>query len=152
MQAAVRMLAVVLSVLVTGSLPAADGDRYMVEMDLWIDGQQRGTPIVVVPPGELSTVEVGGADDQGGWRVDVLVEPPAESEGAPSGAIWLNLTVYRAHEGDWEPLADTLLGVPEGRAGTMTVVEPGVVRATRDNSLVHLTARASLLRPGESAR
>lgn len=150
MQAAGKILILLLASLAVGSVPAADGDQYMVEMELWIDGEQRGTPMVVLPPGELGSIQVGSESGGGGWKIDVLVESPARAEGAPSGAIWLNLTVYGQREGEWEPLADSLLGVPEGRPATMSVVETGVEQATQENSLVHLTARASLLRPEDS--
>ena len=133
-----------------GLVPAAGGEQYMVEMDLWIDGEQQGTPIVVVAPGKLASVEVADASGDRGWKIDVRVEPPAVSEGAPGGAIWLDLAVYEQREGEWEPLADSLLGVPEGRTGTMSVVEPGVDQASAENSRVHLTTQASRLRPEDT--
>lgn len=152
MAGAVKLLLVLLSVLAAGVSAAVDGegDQYMVEMELWIDGEQRGTPMVVLPPGEPGSIEVGDESGDGGWRIELLVEPPARAEGAPAGAIWLNLSVFEQREGEWEPLADSLLGVPEGRSATMSVVEAGVEQATPENSQVHLTASASLLRPGDA--
>ncbi|WP_147306651.1 MULTISPECIES: hypothetical protein [unclassified Wenzhouxiangella] len=122
----------------------------MVEMELWIEGEQRGTPMLVVEPGEPATVEVSDATGESGWKIELLVDPPIASEGAPVGSIWLNLAVQERREGEWELLTDSLLGVREGRTGTMTLVESGVDEATRENSLVHLTARASILRPSET--
>lgn len=150
MRAAARILILLLSACPAGLTLAAEGDQYMVEMELWTEGQQRGTPIVVVAPGEQASVELGDDSGEGGWKIDVLLDPPAAAEGAPVGAIWLNLTVHELRDGEWEPLADSLLGVPEGRSASMSVVEAGVEQATPENSVVYLTAQASLLRPGAS--
>jgi hypothetical protein len=133
-----------------GGVFAAEGDQYMVEMALWIDGEQRGTPILVVPPGERAAVEVSDEGGEAGWRIELLVKSPAASEGAPTGAIWLDLAVHERVEGQWELVADSLLGVPEGQTSSMSVVDPGVETGTRENSRVYLTAQASLLRPGDS--
>lgn len=135
-----------------GNAAAQAEGQYMVEMDLWIDGEQRGTPIVVTPAGEQASVEVAGSSGEGGWKIDVRVEAPAAGEGAPVGATWLNLTVYEMRDGEWAVLADSLLGIHEGRSGTMSVVEPGVEQATPENSQVHLTVQAARLRPGAAGR
>ncbi len=144
------MLALGLWAFTAGSAVCAQqGDRYMVDMTLWIDGEQRGTPVVVVEPGAPASVEVSNPSG-GGWKIELLVEPPAASEAAPAGATWLNLTIYEQRDGQWEPLADSLLGVREGRAGTMSVVEAGDKPATPRNSLVHLSVQLSRLRPGQA--
>jgi len=148
MQAAFRLLAMLFVLPAAGSALGVDGSQYMVEMELWIDGEQRGTPIVVTPAEEPATVEIGDPGGGDRWKIELVLEPPAASEGAPGGAIWLNLSVYERRDGEWELLADSLLGVPEGRSATMTVIDAGDGPATRENSLVHLTAQASLLRPG----
>lgn len=151
MRVASASLMFALTVLAAVSASGAETrDRYMVEMELWIEGEQRGTPMVVVEPEEPATIEVGEPSGESGWRIEVLVEPPVASEGAPVGSIWLNLAVHELRDGEWQLLTDSLLGLREGRSGTMTLVEPGVDQGTRENSLVHLTASASLLRPSES--
>lgn len=149
------MLALALSALAAGSLGAAEeADQYVVDMTLWIDGEQRGTPMVVVEPDSPASVEVSDASGHGGWKIELLVEPPTVSEGAPVGSTWLNLTVYERRDGEWEPLADSLLGLREGRTGTMSVVaadvEQGDRPATPENSLVHLSAQVSRLRAGSA--
>lgn len=152
MRATPGILAFVLSVLGVVNAAASDKpDRYMVEMELWIEGEQRGSPMLVVEPGEPASIEVSDPSGEGGWKIDLLVDPPVASEGAPVGSIWLNLAVHELRDGEWESLTDSLLGLREGRTGTMTVVESGVDQATRENSLVHLSARASFLRPSETA-
>lgn len=151
MRVVTAIVACLLSVFAAANTSAADkADRYMVEMELWIEGEQRGTPMLVVEPGEPATVEVSDSSGEGGWKIDLLVDPPIASEGAPVGSVWLNLAVQERRDGEWELLTDSLLGLREGRAGTMTLVESGVDEATRENSLVHLTASASLLRPSET--
>ena len=138
-----------LSIALIGSAAAAEDERYMVEMTLSIDGEQRGTPLIVLNAGEQGSVEVASENGDKGWRIDVLVETPTATEGATLGSVWLNLAVHELKEGEWVLLADSLLGVPEGRTSSMSVVEPDVDKATRENSLVHLTATASLMRPGQ---
>lgn len=145
------LLAAALPILVTGSVGAAEeSDQYMVEMTLWIDGEQRGTPVVIVEPDSPASVEVSDEAGHGGWKIELLVEPPAASEVAPAGATWLNLTIFEQRDGEWEPLADSLLGVREGRTGTMSVVEADGEPATPKNSLVHLSAQVSRLQPGQA--
>ena len=150
MRAAIFAGIALLSVTLISSALASEGDRYVIEMELWVDGEQRGTPLIVLPSEEPGSVEVADEDGDQGWRIEVLVEPPTATEGAPLGSVWLSLAVHERKEGDWELLADSLLGVPEGRNSSMSVVEPGIENATRENSLVHLSATASLLRPGHS--
>jgi hypothetical protein len=142
--------ALLLPALAAGSGEAALGDQYMVEMALWIEGEQRGTPIVVIEPDAPASVAVADESGSERWKIELLVEAPSVSEGAPIGATWLNLTVYERRDGEWETLADSLLGVREGRTATMSVVGTGQEPATKDNSLVYLEAQASRLRPGQS--
>lgn len=154
MRAAFVLGFVLLPIIGVGGASAAEDvpymdARYMVEMELWVDGERRGTPIIVLPPGEQGSVEVGDKDGGQGWKIEVQVEPPTATEGAPLGSTWLSLAVHELEDGDWKQLADSLLGVPEGRSSSMSMVEPGIENATPENSLVHLTATASLLHPGE---
>lgn len=148
MSTRLRFLALLLSAIASASALADEGRQYMVEMELWIDGEQRGAPIVVTSPGEAASLEISDPSGDGAWRIEVLLEPPMASEGAPMGSLWLNLTVHEKVDGEWEALADSLIGVPEGRTGTMAVVESIGETATPENSLVYLTAQTSLLRPG----
>ncbi|WP_376690751.1 hypothetical protein [Wenzhouxiangella sp. EGI_FJ10409] len=149
MRSAAIFLFATLSIALVGSAAASGDDRYMVEMELWIDGEQRGTPLVVLPPGEQGSVEVRNEEGDQGWKIEVLVEAPAATQSAPLGSTWLNLAVHELQDGEWNLLADSLLGVPEGRSTSMSVVGSEVEQATRENSRVHLSARASLMRPGE---
>lgn len=149
MRSAAAFLLALLPITVIGSAAASGDARYMVEMELWINGEQRGTPLVVLPPGEQGSVEVHDEDGDQGWKIEVLVEAPAASDKAVLGSTWLNLAVHELRDGEWSLLADSLLGVPEGRSTSMSVVGSEIEEATRENSRVHLSARASRMRPGE---
>lgn len=138
-------IALLLPAFLAVGVSAAQDRKYMVEMELWTDGEQRATPMLVVEPNKLASFEIGGADGQGGWKIELRVEPTAESEGAPVGSIWLDLTVYERQDGKLEQIANSLLGMPEGQAGTMSVVDAGIEQATQENSRVYLTATASAL-------
>lgn len=139
-----RWLIIGLTVLVTGAVQA-DEPRYLIEMELWLHGEQAGTPTMIVEAGEPANIEVGGDDHA--WRIEVEVERPAASEAAPEGAIWLHVAVQEKSEGEWDHLADSILGVPEGELATLSVVEGEVAEPGPANSLVYLTARTSRLRP-----
>lgn len=125
--------------------------RYAVEMELWIDGELRGAPSIVAVAGQSASVEVANASANDGWKIELLVEPPGVSEGAPVGAVWLELVVYERGDREWETLADSLLGVPDGQTAVMSVVGAGIEEAEPENSLVYLMARATRLQPETSA-
>lgn len=144
------MVLLLLPALAAGSDETLQGDQYMVEMALWIDGKERGTPIVVVEPDTPASVEVSDDSGRERWKIELLVQAPPASEGAPAGATWLYLTVYQGNDGEWETLADSLLGVREGRTAAMAVADVSEEPATKQNSLVYLEAQASRLRPGEA--
>jgi len=149
-----RLLGVIvlLPALWAGSVVADGGVQYVVEMDVWIDGEQQGTPLVVVEPGKRASVEVGRPAGQRDWRVEVLVQPSASPDADSEGNIWLEMAVYDRSEGELSLLADSLLGVPEGQAGVLSVVEsgrPGGAAPDPAESLVHVTVSASRLRPAE---
>lgn len=124
-------------------------ERFLVEMELWLNGEKHGTPMVIVPAGEEASVSQVSKDGETGWRIELEVEEPAAYEQAPGNALWLHFGIQEKIEGEWEHLADTMMGVPEGRTATMSVVEGEVGEATPDNSIVYLTAKTSRLRPGE---
>lgn len=147
MRRLLRALPMLVPAVLAGNLFADDAERYMVEMELWIEGELRGTPMVVVEadePAEISSLE---ADGLAGWKIELEVEPPGAGEAAPEGAIWLHLSIHQYEDGEWLHLADSLLGVPEGRANTLSVVQ-GDGAPTAEESLVYLIARTSRMRPG----
>jgi len=146
MRCLVRALSILMPAMLAGKLMAADADRYMIEMELWIEGELRASPMVVVEGGEPAEISSLEADGQPGWKIELEVEPPGAGEGAPDGAIWLHLSIHQHEDGEWVHLADSLLGVPEGRANSLSVLQ-GDGAATAEDSLVYLVARTSRMRP-----
>ncbi len=121
---------------------------FLIDFELWLHGEEQGSPRMIVEAGEPASMERGGDADRH-WRIEVEVERPAAYEQAPGNALWLQLAVYEQVDGDWELLADTMLGVPEGQPATLTVVDGEVDEPSPESSLVFLRATTSRLQPGE---
>lgn len=124
---------------VAGSAMAA-GDRYMIDLALWINGEKVGEPMVIVEAGKPASILKQDEEDASGYRVELEVEHPGPEEGAPGGAIWLHVGVSELADGSWENLADSMIGVVEGETGTISVVEGEVAQPEPGNSIVYLTA------------
>lgn len=118
-------------------------ERFLIEVELWLQGEKHGEPIMVVTAGEEASISRTDEAGEEGWRLTVEVERPGRQEGAPFGALWLHVGVHQLLDGTWEHLADSILGVPEGQAATLSVVEGEVERPGPENSIVFLTARTS---------
>lgn len=144
------LLFLALSVL-AGSASASEVKRYMLEMTVWIEGERREAPVLIIDSGEPTSIDFEGAEGRRGWKIEVQVNPPGPGEGAPEGAIWMDFSIHRQEDGQWEHLADSMLGIHEGRTGTLSVAsEDG--QASPENSLVYVEVLASRLRPGEQPR
>lgn len=143
-------LAAFAAVVVAGSALGQERAPYVVEMQLWIDGEQRGAPLVVAAPGEPASIEVGDDAGSAGWRIEVLVEPQMAAGDGPGGTIWINVSVLERSDGEWSHLTDSLLGLSEGQEGTMTLVESGREPETPKESRVYLAVQAARLRPEPS--
>jgi hypothetical protein len=113
------------------ALPAAAND-FMVEAQVWIDGDLSGTPRLLVQPDVPASIEVEQGDIA--WRMSVVVESPEEEEGAASDAIWVRVGISERIGDEWLFLTDSMLGVRRGATGSFSVVEPEVEIATRDNA------------------
>lgn len=124
----------------------AGAPQYLVEMELWLDGRPEDAPTMVVEAGSPAMLERADEQGENGWRIELQVEPPAESEGAPEGAIWLELAVHRLEKGQWDHLADSILGVPEGQSSVLSVAADPELPATPENSQVYLRISTSRLR------
>ncbi|QOC21359.1 hypothetical protein IC757_09855 [Wenzhouxiangella sp. AB-CW3] len=140
--------ALLLCLLWLGAAQASDeGARFLVEFELWLHGEVQGEPSMIVEAGQPAMVEVGGSDS--GWRIEVEVERPAAYESAPDHAVWLHLAVHEQIDGEWEVLADTMLGVPEGQSGLLMVAEEGAAEPIPETSTVFLRATTSRLQSGD---
>ncbi len=141
-----RLLTIVACLVLAGATQAGDDEAgFLIEFELWINGEAQGEPRLVVMPGQPAMVDVAG----GAWRIEAEVERARAHEYAPGGSLWLHLAVHEQVEGEWEELADTMLGVPEGETATLTVVEGDVDDPAPDNSIVYLRATTSRLQPGD---
>lgn len=108
------------------------GPQYSVKTKVWMDGELRGTPELVVQAESDAMIENRSGDDA--WRMHVLIEAPDESENAMDGAIWIKLGIEQEADGEWEFLTDTMLGLPPGQTGSISVVDEGVEIATPENA------------------
>ncbi len=140
-------MAVLLLIAATSGIAKGSEPHFLIEMELWLHGEQHGVPIMVVEADNPASVEQSNGDT--GWRVDIEVEKPAAYEQAPGDALWLHVGVHEKIDGEWDLLADSILGVPEGQPATMTVVEGEVSDPSPENSIVYLRATTSRLQPGE---
>ena len=135
------LLALFLLFLPFGSVAAAETSRFFIEAELWIGGEQVGTPSLVVPANSPASVEVG--DEDSTWRLGFMVEPVTDAH-APADTLWMHVEVHQKMDGQWESVADSLLGVPEGEDATFSVVE-GQQAATAESASLYLqiSARSS---------
>lgn len=122
--------------LATAQSAAAD-QAFLVEAELWLDGVRRGTPSLQVLANSPASIEVGG--DEQGFRLEVEVEPVNDAY-APSDTLWIHVGVHQQVEGEWELLADSILGVPEGETATFSVVDDDAA-ATPETAAVYLRIR-----------
>lgn len=132
-----QMLIVFLLALSAG----ASAETYLVEARVWIDGELRGEPSVLVESGTEATIEMNQAET--GWRMNVLVEPPMAHEGAASDAIWIRVGISEQVDGDWVFLTDSILGVRNRQPGVFSVVGPDVETAAPDNARLYVELTAA---------
>lgn len=127
--------------------PAAFGEQFLVEAELWLNGEPAGTPVLVVEAGEPASISRNEADGQDGWRLTFDVEPVAADPLAPSGSLWLQVDVQQQTEGTWQAVVDSILGVPEGETATFSVVD-GADEPHPDTAAVYLRVKTSRLVEG----
>lgn len=130
--------------------PASLAAEYLVEAELWLDGQSAGTPVLMVNADEAAMIERGTGGDDAGWRLTIKVEPADADPLAPSGSLWLTVELQQQVDGAWELLADSILGVPEGETATLSVVD-GDQEATPETAAVYLQLKTSRLVEGKTA-
>lgn len=135
MQMKISQALATLLLLAVGACALAEtevGPQYSVKTKVWMDGELRGTPELVVQAESDAMIENRSGDDA--WRMHVLIEAPDESENAMDGAIWIKLGIEQEADGEWEFLTDTMLGLPPGQTGSISVVDEGVEIATPENA------------------
>jgi len=136
-----------LLLLVAGASTPAAGESWLVDLQLWLNGEARDTAPLIIEVGQPASVSWIDEQDQSGWRLDLAIEQPLSDEGAPAGAIWLHVGIFERDDGEWTLLTDSMLGVPAGQEGVLSVVDQDVEHATPDNSQIYLKTRISRLQP-----
>ena len=133
---------------------AQDQRRYLIEPELWLDGQaQAASPLVVSvdEPGLLIGSDDGSDDEghnrvdafDGDWRLEVRARPmddPLEL----SQSLWIDLRLELFRSGQWVRVLDSMLGVPEGEVSTLSVADEGQV-PTPETAEVYLRLRTQRL-------
>ena len=142
-----QRLAVLLLIAVASSIAKGEEPRFLIEMALWLHGEQHGAPRMIVQADSPASIEQ--SNHQTGWRIDVEVEKPGAHEQAPGDALWLHIGVHEKIDGEWDLLADSILGVPEGQPATLSVVDGDVSDPSPQTSIVYLRATTSRVQPGE---
>ena len=126
-----------------GQVSFAANEQFLVEAELWIDGQQLGTPSLQMTANSPASVSASGDDE--GYKLEVMVEPVTDHY-APENTVWLHVEVHQKLSGQWDSLADSLLGVREGETATFSLVE-GEQVASPDTAEVYLRISAHRVEP-----
>lgn len=123
-------------------------EQFLIEAELWLDGEKQGTPTLIVDGGSMASI--GPTDDEGAelWRLEVEVEPAESHILSPGDALWVHVGVHQKLDGEWEHLADSILGVPEGQTATLSVVD-GDAESSPETAAVYLRIKTSRMRPAE---
>lgn len=137
-----------LTLLLALGIQVAQAEQYLVEPELWLEGVLQTVPVMVLEAGApavlLGPRDQASVASPGQWRLEVQVEG-VEDPLAPSNMLWVGVNLAQFHEGDWELLADTMLGVPEGEPGVVSVVD-GDGPASPETASVFLRLKTSRLR------
>lgn len=129
--------------------PVVFAAEYLIEAELWLDGESAGRPVLLVKAGEPASIERGAGDASTGWRLTIEVEPADTDPLAPSGSLWLQVEVQRQDENGWSAVADSILGVPEGDTATLSVVD-GDAESRPETAAVYLRIKTSRLLEGRA--
>jgi hypothetical protein len=140
-----RMSFALLALALSGAVAA---EQYLVEIELWLDGEQQGTPALVVEAGSMASISRGDVESDEVWRLEIEVEPADSHILSPGDALWVHVGVHQKIDGEWEHLADSILGVPEGQTATFSVVD-GEAESTPETAAVYLRIKTSRMRPAE---
>ncbi|MEM7055236.1 MAG: hypothetical protein AAF446_11945 [Pseudomonadota bacterium] len=130
-----RVVITALLLLLSMSIAVAEQalPQYMIQTKVWMDGELRGEPLLQVEANSEAMI-TQQVNEGSAWRMNVLVEAPGEHENAIEGAIWLKLSIEEEVDGEWAFLTDTMLGLPAGQTGNLSVVDEGIEIATPENA------------------
>jgi len=128
--------------------PSVGQTQYRVQSAVWCSGQLRGEPELLLEAGKPGQFEIDSPESS--WRLRVEVEAPGTHEGAGPDSLWFKVGIDQKVDGDWEFLTETMLGVPPGRPGRITVAAPAdsgeVVDTSRENAPLYVELSAEPVR------
>ena len=130
--------------LMLASLAGFAGEReYRISSELWIDGELRGSPSLIMQAGVQGSIETAG--EESGWRLVFDIEEPEPHERAAEGALWVYIEIHEKQDGEWDHLTDSMLGIPPGRTGTLSIVDQGQDEPTRETARLYMTVQVEPL-------
>lgn len=142
------MIKVMVALMSLGLAAQVLAEQYLIEAELWLDGEKQGTPTLVVNAGSPASIARLDDDGSDSWRLEVEVESADSHILSPGDALWVNVSVHQSVNGRWEHLADSILGVPEGQTATLSVVD-GDAESSPETAAVYLRIKTSRMRPAE---
>jgi len=151
-----RRASALLCTILAGGCLAATGlsaqvpEQFLIDSELWLDGERHELPALVISdndPGFLLETNDEGRVEEGGWRLEIGTDP-VDDPLALSDSLWLNVRLSLFEDGEWVPVLDSMLGVPEGEFSTLSVSEQDATPGPQ-TSEVYLRLLASRLRPGD---
>jgi len=125
---------------------AQGSQQYLIESELWMNGQVQDVPVMVIgenEPGFLFKTDENGQAEEGGWRLEIT----ANSNDDPlnlSDALWLDVGLSLFEAGRWRAVLDSMLGVPEGEFASLSVAAEDE-QASPEQAEVFLRLRTSRL-------
>jgi hypothetical protein len=123
---------------------------FLIEPELWLDGQAQTTPPVIVSVAEAARL-FGGDDEslpqEGDWRLDLRADPIDDPLDL-SQSLWVDVELSLFRAGQWISVLDSMLGVPEGEVSTLSVAPDGQA-PTPDTAEVYLRLRTQKLLQAE---
>jgi len=123
---------------------AQANDQFVVESELWIEGQVHEVPVMIVTAGEPAMVSRKEDLGEERWRLEIELEPDGDAL-SPVPTHWVSVAIQQFSDGEWEFLADSILGVPEGQVATLSVDEGDVSDPSPENSMVFMNIGVSRL-------
>jgi len=147
---ALRALLMAGACLAATGLFAQDAEQFLIESELWLNGERQQVPVMVVgenEPGFLLNTNDQGRVEEGGWRLEFtanLADDPLNL----SDALWVNVLLSVFESDSWNPVLDSMLGVPEGEFSSLSVGTEGE-ESSPENAEIFLRLRTSRMRQAD---
>lgn len=129
-------LALALTV-VLASTAAVAADSFQVESALLVSGQTQTTAPIKV---EANTAtQLWGDSD---WQLFVTITP-IDDPFAPANALWMTVRLEAWLDEQWQPMSESVLGVPPGEWAVLTVGDVDQDDGVDTVDLINLRLRVS---------